>query len=102
MSRPIRKRTKKSQLSQESSIIATIETIDESRIEDIALRKILEGRSFEYYYTEDKQWTKIEFDDGSRCQMSTHRFFLFMNVVKNLLGLNVATKKQTPEPEFID
>jgi hypothetical protein len=102
MSRSNKKRTKKSQLSQESSIIATVETIDESKIEDIALRKILEDRRFEYYYTEDKQWTIMEFDDGSHCQMSTHRFFLFMNVIKNLLGLNSGTKKQTPEPEFID
>lgn len=102
MSKSSKKRNKKSQLSQESSIIATVETIDESKIEDIALRKILEDCSFEYYYSEDKQWTMMEFNDGSHCRMSTHRFFLFMNVIKNLLGLNVATKKQTPEPEFID
>lgn len=92
---------KRSQLSHESPIIATIETSDESKTEDIALKKIFANCDFQYYYTDDKQQTIMEFDDGGCCQMSTYRFFLFMDVVKNLLGLDLGNKKEDVETEFI-
>ena len=77
-----------------------LEVPNEEIIEDYLLDKILENHKFEYEYIQEKRFVFITFDDTSYCTLSTYKFFQFMNVCKNILGLYPATRKKRLEPRF--
>ena len=73
---------------------------EEFRFEEIILNKILNGNTFLFEFSPDKQSVKLEFIDKSYFTIKTDDFYKLLFVVIKLLGLNPANAKKIDYPDF--
>lgn len=69
-------------------------------LEEVILNKILNGNTFLFEFSSDKQSVKLEFIDKSYFTLKTDDFYKLLFIVIKLLGLNPAKAKKIDYPDF--
>lgn len=73
---------------------------EEFSFEEVILNKILNGNTFVFEFSSDKQNVKIEFTDKSHFNLSTNDFYKLLIVAIKLVGLNPTKSKKIDYPDF--